>query len=518
MGGTTSMIEVWKEWEGRVVNGQFPLQECLGVSDCSVVFLTERGAEKQKAAIKLIPADPKNMESQLSRWEAAARLTHPHLIRIFESGQDKLSNTPFLYVVMEHAEENLAQIVPHQELSPEQAREMLHPVLDALVYIHGNRFVHGHLRPGNILAVADQIKLSIDRLCTPNESGYGLEALRATAAYDAPEAESGTITPASDIWSLGVTLVEALTQRRPIWHAEIPTDPALPEGMPEPFLDIARHCLRLDPQDRWTPARIAARLEPAAPVVEQPAPTAEPETAAPSAVADSPAPAAPAPRVSAPRVQLPRVRLPRVRLPRVRLPKWAYLVPLVVAVFALAVLIGSKTNSSHPQTRQPRAAHTTAQATHAVPRKQQRRAETKRKPSATVSRTRKPAPIRETVRTKSNPEPAAAAATVAAGTGVKQPSASGTGAAVLHRVLPSVPQSARNTIHGHVRVGVKVVVDASGNVTRAGLESPGPSKYFARLALEASRSWKFTPVPSEWILRYAFGRTSTEVVPQRVGR
>jgi len=63
-------------------------------------------------------------------------------------------------------------------------------------------------------------------------------------------------------------------------------------------------------------------------------------------------------------------------------------------------------------------------------------------------------------------------------------------------------------------------VDASGNVTGATFDSPGPSQYFARKAMEAAQVWKFTPaeadgrtVPSEWILRFAFGRTGTEVSP-----
>jgi TonB family protein len=64
---------------------------------------------------------------------------------------------------------------------------------------------------------------------------------------------------------------------------------------------------------------------------------------------------------------------------------------------------------------------------------------------------------------------------------------------VVHQVLPDVPRKARDTIRGKVRVGVRVRVDPSGNVVGAKLDSPGPSRYFAQLALRAARRWKFRP-------------------------
>jgi TonB family protein len=89
---------------------------------------------------------------------------------------------------------------------------------------------------------------------------------------------------------------------------------------------------------------------------------------------------------------------------------------------------------------------------------------------------------------------------------------------VVHQVLPDVPRSARNTIQGKIKVGVRVRVDPSGNVAGVKLASPGPSRYFAELALKAARRWKFEParvddrnVSSEWILRFEFGKTGTNV-------
>jgi len=88
--------------------------------------------------------------------------------------------------------------------------------------------------------------------------------------------------------------------------------------------------------------------------------------------------------------------------------------------------------------------------------------------------------------------------------------------------MPRVSPGARHTITGKIRVLVKVDVDAAGNVTQARLQSAGPSKYFARLALEAARGWKFRPVmangravPSEWVVQFYFSRRGTKGSAQR---
>ena len=188
------MSRDWKQWEGQIVNGTFLLRQYLGGSDHSAVFLTERrGREPQRAAIKLIPADPATAGVQLSRWEATAKLSHPHLLRLFESGSCQLDNVVLLYVVMEYAEDNLAQILPHRALTPAEVRDLLEPALDALAFIHGKSLVHSRLKPSNVLAAQDQLKLSSDSLVRTGETGRRSSLL--PSAYDAPEIANGQDLP-----------------------------------------------------------------------------------------------------------------------------------------------------------------------------------------------------------------------------------------------------------------------------------------------------------------------------------
>src|ERR1035441_5485748 len=157
------MTEDWTKWESLVVNGAYPLRRFLARADHSVVFLTEytRNAAGD-AAIKLIPADPVCAEAQLERWNAVVALSHPHLIRLFDVGRCQLGGHPFLFVVMEYAEQSLAQILLRRALTLDEVQELLPPTLDALAFLHGKNLVHCRLKPPNFLVVNDQLKLSSD--------------------------------------------------------------------------------------------------------------------------------------------------------------------------------------------------------------------------------------------------------------------------------------------------------------------------------------------------------------------
>jgi TonB family protein len=94
---------------------------------------------------------------------------------------------------------------------------------------------------------------------------------------------------------------------------------------------------------------------------------------------------------------------------------------------------------------------------------------------------------------------------------------------VAERTQPDISQGARDTIRGQVSVTVRVAVDAGGNVSNATLDSPGPSRYFARQALEAAQHWKFKPaqaggqaVASAWTLQFRFTQDGTDITPVEV--
>jgi TonB family protein len=585
------MSEAWKQWQGQVVDGKFPLRQFLGGSEYSAVFATERGEPTQEAAIKFIQVNEAAAESQLARWKRAAQLSHPHLLRVFDSGRCRLGDFDLLYLVMEYAEENLAQFLPQRPLTPAEARDVLAPTLEGLAYLHAEGLIHGHLRPSNIMAIEDCLKLSADGIYfgaehTESSAASGGNAPNATLAgskpstpYDAPEIADGSISPAADIWSLGATLVEMLTQRVPVLEANSlpsirPQDPQLPDTLPALFLDIAQHSLRRDPLRRWTVVEICARLNPAAPAVSVAAQerTVTNETApagaavqralskaqlAGQAVAMSRSEAvhkrvAPRPPLHAQTVSArdslskPRYDLspPHLKRPPF-MPKANYLVLGVLAALALlAVLVGPRILSHSAPVKQAGSVESTETPAKPLPpptkAKNSTKAAPKPAPTQAAQIPQRPSPLASPAPVPNKPtsiSPTVSQTTVAAAPApaalrpeagnAPTPSSAGlkssAGAApgeVLAQVLPEPSQKAQATIQGKVRVGVKVHVDATGNVSGAEFVSPGPSKYFADLALEAARRWDFAPakvdghsVPSEWLIVFHFTPAGPKVFP-----
>jgi TonB family protein len=271
----SSSVEVAKTWEGRTVDGKFPLRQWLGGSDHSTVFLTERNGG-EKAAIKLIPAQnfsegKLSEETQLSLWAVSATLSHAHLIRLYEFGRCRMDGERFLYVVMEVADEDLSQILPVRALAPEEVEQMLAPVVDALAFVHRAGFVHGRIKPSNVMAVDNQLKISPDSLRETGEPGA-----RRDGRYDAPEAATA-LTAASDVWSIGALLVTVLTQREPDLLKRDGGELVVSDAVPEPFRGIARRCLRVNPQQRCSLADILNKPRVIEPVKVVATPAREPE-------------------------------------------------------------------------------------------------------------------------------------------------------------------------------------------------------------------------------------------------
>jgi TonB family protein len=460
----SKMNEIGRQWEGQIVVGEFKLGAYLGGSERAWVFAT--GREGQQAAIKLVCTDEKEAVEHLSRWAQTARLSHPHLLRLFETGRCRIGDTDLVYAVMERAEEALAEILPDRALAPTEAGQMLPPILDALAYLHSQGFAHGSMSPSNILAVGDQVKISSDRICSIGAPR------RRPSVYDAP---GGKCSAAADMWSLGITLAQALTQEVPRWQASSGEDPVILGPLPQPFLDVVSNCLRRDEQRRWTIREVRDRLQP-----------------------------------SWQSRQLREVKpeAPREILPPRATANWRHMMPgIALIVLAVIMIFLAPKIRGRFQNRQPEAAATpaplpTTKTSSASP------------PLAEAARSAKSSPA-----DRSSGPAASPRAPVDAAAASDHSRAEPVPDEVREQVMPEVPQRARDTIRGTVKVQVRVQVGPSGDVTAVSIDSPGPSQYFANLAARAASQWRFAPAPDSgdaqrtWILRFEFTQDATKAFP-----
>ena len=432
------MTEDWtKEWERRIVNGVYPLRRFLGRSNHSVVFLTEYKQQNvTQAAIKIQPADPALTEAQLAHWRTVATLSHPHLIRLLDAGRCQLGSHDFVFFVMDHAEQTLAQILPGRALTRDEVRDLLPATLDALAYLHGKNLVHGGLKPPNFLVVDDQLKLASDSI---RPAGERTASTAKASLYDAPEAEDGRISTAGDIWGLGITLVEALTQTPPVWSREGSESVSLPANLAPEFVDTLRRCLNRDPRRRPAIAELVAQFKQA--------PPATPPSAAPPVMSEPP------------------VRT----LPTKNSRKIRFLVTAVTVGIITLWAVWSGVHLFH--------SHVNVQQSDSI---------TPQSPPAVL--------------------PPAAVETPKASIAASLPT-------VLHQEIPDVSHSARESIRGVIKIAVRVIVDASGDVAAATLDNRASSKYFARAAMDAAKKWKFAQAadqaPRVWLLHFEFSRAGT---------
>jgi serine/threonine-protein kinase len=437
-GGRDAVGDLRKDWEGREVDG-LRFGPCLGSSGLSAVFRTDRGV------IKLLRVDPE--DRQFAALERVMTLSHPHLARVLAAGR---CGTGLLYVLTEYAEEDLAQVLPVRALTTTETRDMLDPLLAALSYLHGQGFVHGRLKPSNIWVVDGNLKLSSDRLVP---AGTRLDTGKLRTVYDAPELTDGLATPAADVWSLGITAVEALTQQRPVFDG---SDLELPENIDPALGAIALTCLDPDPRRRITVTELWGRLHPEG------------------------VPPSPAGR---------------------RFGKRAVVIGVAAAAIAGVTLVGRRS--------EPTEKNASEIATRAAEEVLARLPKQPAKPSPAPARPQA-APV-EPVRPPAREQVPQAA--------VPQDQIQDQ---ILERAMPTDPARALGTIRGTVRVGVLVQVDSSGRVTAARLDSPGPSRYFAKRAVEAAGRWRFAPAQESagaraWILRFVFRNRGAEVSARPAG-
>jgi eukaryotic-like serine/threonine-protein kinase len=265
------------------IGGRYRLDRRLGAGGMSTVFLALDTVLERQVAVKLLAEHLADDEVFVMRFRhealAAARLQHPNIVQVFDSGKDEPSHRH--YIVMEYVDGPSCSdlLREHGQLGIEDTVRIVVEACHGLDYAHRAGVVHRDVKPGNLLISNETgaVKLADFGIAKAAEQTRVTQvgSVLGTAAYLSPEQAQGQEAgPASDIYSLGVCAYQLLTGRLPYEYSSL-TELALKqqnEGF-EPIRHFRREvppeldraiqlCLSRDPEARYGSAlQLAEALE-----------------------------------------------------------------------------------------------------------------------------------------------------------------------------------------------------------------------------------------------------------------
>jgi eukaryotic-like serine/threonine-protein kinase len=202
---------------GDLIAGRYELEELVGTGGMSSVFRAYDLQLDRRVAIKILhehyAADPEYLERFRREARAVARLSHPNIVTVIDRGDDDGRQ----FIVFEHVEgENLKELVLRTGRLPvRRALELALAVADGLAFAHEHGLVHRDVKPQNVLLSSEgEVKVTDFGIARSLHVEHGVTqtgTVLGTGEYLAPEQASGKpVSPATDVYSLGVVLWELL--------------------------------------------------------------------------------------------------------------------------------------------------------------------------------------------------------------------------------------------------------------------------------------------------------------------
>ena len=201
----------------RVLDGRYALESLVGSGGMADVYRAKDQLLERTVAVKILHQQYENDTEFIARFQreakAAARITHPNIVNVFDVGVAEGRH----YIVMEYVPgRTLKERIKEEGPMPAaEALDIARQIAGALAQAHANNLVHCDIKPHNILVMPDgNVKVAdfgIARAVTESTMTYN-DNIMGSVHYFSPEQARGTIiTPRSDVYSLGVVLYEMLT-------------------------------------------------------------------------------------------------------------------------------------------------------------------------------------------------------------------------------------------------------------------------------------------------------------------
>ncbi len=270
-------------WIGRKLNDRYEIESLLGAGGMSSVFRANDPNLRRAVAIKLIHLHFSSDPQFVSRFEeeavSVAQLRHPNIIQVHDFSHD--GDTYYMvleFVPGETLEDRLKRLnTSGRRLSTKEAVEIIASICDALEYAHKRGMVHRDIKPANIMLNLQGQSILMDfgiAKIVGGKQHTATGAVVGTALYMAPEIIKGEMADHRvDIYSLGVTLFEVLTGKRPfeadsamttlMMHINDPVPDAsdINPAVPSSVVDIVLKSMAKDKSHRYqSAAEFAAAL------------------------------------------------------------------------------------------------------------------------------------------------------------------------------------------------------------------------------------------------------------------
>ncbi|MFC0678052.1 protein kinase [Lysobacter korlensis] len=213
-----------------LLQGRYQVQELLGRGGAAAVYRATDEVLDRDVAVKIFDAnalDETDTARQLYEVKVLARLSHHGLVTLLDAGLGSSDNDPpHVFLVMELVEgADLTKRLAGGALPPVETANIGYDIAEALGYIHSRGVVHRDVKPANILMVRygdddtrPRAKLTDFGIAQLSDLGAGVDigdlprSTAGTAAYISPEQGNGDpVSPSSDVYSLGLVLLECLT-------------------------------------------------------------------------------------------------------------------------------------------------------------------------------------------------------------------------------------------------------------------------------------------------------------------
>ncbi len=272
----------WSSLSGVILDGGYELKEVLdGRDDAAKVRVRILGSGGKTGVAYFMHLKPADAEDQLDIWTTLRDSPHPNLNRPATLGKREVGGVETVFMVLPDADEKLAAVVPERPLEWEEAAEVLQSCEKGLAHLHAHGLLHGSVSPQTVEAVGYSVQLNTENV---HRVGKTPRVQWGKAQYLAPESKNLNLTTAADVWCLGATLFEVLSQ-----ETYGTAGAELEKGLP--LAAVVYRCLDKNPLTRCTLRDASAGAQSAAvappptaqPVVEAvPVPTASPVTAAPT--------------------------------------------------------------------------------------------------------------------------------------------------------------------------------------------------------------------------------------------